>query len=294
MLAWTLACGDPAPCASDVPACGDAGLALLAAPAAAAELRYNAVLQAELVRLHLAVGQYVDGSVSVYRGSVAFHREAQSWVSEQPSVLSGDGEVYAILVDDEPSIDGPERVPVRALNLYVPASDYRLGLAQDARSEGTPLHATGFGWVPCTGEHPSLLAEPGHLVLRGVVCDRDDAEGRLHLEIDADLERLPAGTVTHDDLVQLRRVAVPWALPPLSGEEEPCSGALVESRRGAHRLSVEGLCHTDVDYEVVSFVRTECVATHGVLSLDLGEVRRCCCHPYHCHPDEEECRTIEP
>lgn len=282
------ACGDDGVA---LPPCGEDGLQLWEPAESVADQRYNAVLQGLLDDLHAGVGRYVDGSLPAYRGTVTATQRIVSKHFEQMS--AGSGEAYAVVVDDSASLWSEEGryedVPVRSLRIYVPDGEFSTSLAEDPRAPGIALQ--GQQGTACTGTVTSYLAAPTRLRLDRVTCTREEGYNTVTVELDGELELLAPAAITFTDLQMLRKVHVLSPLPEL-GEADADGAVLVREVESSHRI-VEGPgCYDEIDYRAVTYVHTDCLASHGVAELAIGEARNCCCPGEHCRPHEYQCAPL--
>lgn len=295
------ACADETepPCAA-VPACGETGLEPIAAPASAADERFNLVLQSLEDELYVGVGRYIDGTLLAYEGTATFSLTV--WYTEDSPYytdgsplqrVAASGTVVALLVETEQELQPGGRWPLTTLHLRAVEDEVDTYIAEDHREPGVPFRGNISSAYTCTGTMTSFIEAPEALRLDRIVCEEVDESLRLlrRLEIDADLRRMDPSTIDYADAVNLRNVPGVGP-PPELGHEDRCTPAVVQEHVGARRVQGSDECYVEIDYEAVTFVRKDCVASHGVAELEVGAARRCCCTAGHCHPSDYVCVSL--
>jgi hypothetical protein len=298
LLSVAPACADvPEPCA-ELPTCGATGVGRIASPTSATDERYNRVLQLLQNDLHRAAGRYIDGTLPAYEGTATFVEESSySEGSEQYSDGSPfrrdttSGHAVALLEETQENLAPGGLFPLTTLHLHATGNELDTFIGQDHREPGVPVRGPiGSEWT-CTGSSTAFVEAPDRIVLDDIVCEQQDYPVNRRLELEADLRRMAPSTIDYADLLLLRAVDVSGFTPELGGEDR-CLPAVVQKHEGPRTIHSEATCYVEAHYQALSFVRTDCVTTHGVAELEVGEARRCCCSVEHCHPNEYECQPL--
>lgn len=299
LLCFAPACADVPEICTKLPRCGATGLGPIASPTSAADERYNRVLKLLQEDLHRAVGRYIDGTLPAYEGTATFVLEysypEQSYYYTDGSPFQRDaasGHAVALLDETQENLAPGGLFPVTTLHLHATEDDLDTFICLDHREPSVVMPVPNSAEWTCTGSATPFIEAPDRIVLDQIVCEQQDFSVKRRLELDADLRRMPPTTIDYADLLLLRTVDVS-DYPPELGEEDRCLASVVREKDDGRRIiERDGTCYVEVDYRALSFVRTDCVATHGVAELEVTAARRCCCSGSHCHPSEYDCEPL--
>jgi hypothetical protein len=277
------ACAPQGSVCDELPACGGASEGPVAPATSPERGWFEYVLEAERSQLHQAVGQYLDGSLPAYEGTLV-----ATFVSGENEPRSTSGYAVGVLDETHP-LGSNAGGPVTHLRLFAPGSDFVTGIAQ-AHGDPAVLFGGNNG-SSCSGSATSFIDPPERITLSDIQCSPNGEAEDWHLEIaEASLTRLDPQEIRFEDLVDLRAAGIEGVLPEI-GNVDACPNAAILERHDEQGWG-DTNCSTQIEYRSVWFVRTDCPATHGIAELEIQSAEECCCDSTDCGPTDYRCHPL--